>query len=52
MGRIVSLISIYFINDFLEVMHGRKIRRDKKYHTYVGEKKGASSMIKKRYIKD
>lgn len=38
-GRIVSLIFIYFINDFLEVMHGRKIRRDKKYQIYVGEKR-------------
>lgn len=38
-GRIASLISIYFVNDFLEAMHGKKTRGDKKYHTYVGEKK-------------
>ena len=38
-GRIASLISIYFVNDFLGVMHGKKTRGDKKYHTYVGEKK-------------
>ena len=38
-GRIASLISVYFVNDFLEVMQGGKTRGDKKYHTYVGEKK-------------